>query len=190
MKPFAEREIRAILLLIVIVLVSSGVWLIKRSHPGLFQKKPQQVITPSEKLPPNITVHVVGAVNRPSLYTMPRGSRVIDAIEAAGGVTEQADLTLLNQAGVLTDGRQVRVPSKITPQIGTVSSPSEDSPVHLNTATAAQLEQIPGIGPVTAKRIIEYRDTNGGFTSVDELVEVRGIGPKTLERLRPYLAVY
>jgi competence protein ComEA len=138
---------------------------------------------------PKLVVHVVGAVRRPGLYRLPDGSRVDDAIRRAGGATGKADLSLLNLAAPLADGQQVVVPrageptpAAAAPATGANGLPS--GPVHLNTATLEQLDALPGIGPVTAQKILDYREEHGGFRSVDELDAVPGIGPARLEQLR------
>lgn len=153
-----------------------------------------------------IVVHVAGAVKNPGVVRVPRGSRVDDAVRAAGGFSAQADPDSINLAHPLEDGVQVYVPRKgdvvqVERRVGSVSAPAEtgrvptghqeppSGKVNINTASAEQLESLPGIGPVTARAIIEYRKQNGGFRSVDELIEVHGIGPKRLEQIRPYVVV-
>jgi len=153
-----------------------------------------------------IVVHVAGAVKNPGVVRVPRGSRVDDAVRAAGGFSAQADPDSINLAQPLEDGVQIYVPRKgdqvqVERRIGAVSSApvsarsekgSSGTPsgkLNINTASAEQLESLPGVGPVTARAIIEYRQQNGGFRSVDELIEVRGIGPKRLEQIRPYVFV-
>ena len=190
MQPFSERELRAVLLFAVILVISCVIWAVRQFHPGLLHPKPELLVDLSQdQQPDEITVHVVGEVTNPGLYQLACGSRVADAIAAAGGATEDADLTLLNQALVLIDGRQVRVPCKMS-KAADHPEPTEESPLPLNLATQADLEKLPGIGPVTARQIIKYRDTQGGFSSVEELLEVKGIGPKTLERIGKRVIVY
>jgi len=158
----------------------------------------------SEAFPPTLKVHVKGAVQRPSVYTLPFGSRVIDAIQKAQPRPD-ADLNALNLADFLEDGQEISVPSKnrlASASVLALTSPTTSSSsssqfkqsdkskpktVHLNTATEADLVQLPGIGPALAKRIIEYRRQVGGFKSVEQLLEVRGIGEKKLEQIRPYV---
>ena len=130
-----------------------------------------------------VVVHVVGAVTAPGVVRLPFGARVIDAVAAAGGATDEADLARLNLARALVDGEQVVVPRPGDPDA--VAAPSADGGagglVDLNTASLAQLDELPGVGPVLAQRIVDRRP----FTSVDELDEVSGVGPTLLERLRP-----
>ncbi|MGZ4384337.1 MAG: helix-hairpin-helix domain-containing protein [Gaiellaceae bacterium] len=137
-----------------------------------------------------LVVDVVGAVHRPGLYRLPGGSRVNDAIVKAHGVTAAADLTLVNLAALLSDGQQVVVPAKSSAAAaaGTSSAAAPAGPVHLNSATLDQLDALPGIGPTTAQRIIDYRQQHGGFQSVDDLDAVSGIGPARLDELRGLVA--
>lgn len=133
-----------------------------------------------------LTVDVSGAIVRPGVYTLPRGSRVIDAIRRAGGATRAGEPGGINRAALLSDGQQVVVP--IRGAAGAVASGGGGTgQVSLGSATQADLEQIDGIGPVTAERIIEFRDSRGGVSSVDDLDEVSGIGPVTMESLRAAL---
>jgi competence protein ComEA len=130
-------------------------------------------------------VDVVGAVARPGLYRVPQGTRVADAVSRAGGVTRKANLDLVNLAAPLADGEQVVVPAGVgAAAAGTMDGAAPAAPVSLSTATAEQLEGLPGIGPAMAQRIIDYRTAHGAFHSVDELDAVPGIGPARLAELR------
>ena len=134
-------------------------------------------------------VDVVGAVRRPGLYRLPDGSRVADAVSRAGGATRRADLSLVNLAAPLADGLQVVVPRRQSGSAGAAGgSTTPAGPVHLNTATLEQLDGLPGVGPVTAQKILDYRQKNGAFTSVDDLDAVPGIGPARLNTLRDLVA--
>lgn len=135
-----------------------------------------------------VVVHVAGAVRRPGLYEVVLGSRVADAIEAAGGPTRAASLDALNLAAEVADAMKIEVPRRGQPVAAPSGTPAA-TVVDLNTADAAALEQLPGVGPVTAAAIISYRDEAGGFSTVEELLEVDGIGPATLEELRPHIGV-
>ncbi len=133
-----------------------------------------------------LTVDISGAVSRPGVYTLPRGSRVIDAIRRAGGATRAGFPGAINRAALLTDGQQVVVPTR--GPTGSVSpTQAGEGPVSLGTATQAELEGIDGIGPVTAERIIEFRDSRGGVSSIEDLDQISGIGPVTMESLRSAL---
>ncbi len=134
-------------------------------------------------------VDVVGAVRRPGLYRLPDGSRVADAVSRAGGATRRADLSLVNLAAPLADGLQVVVPRRQSGSAGAAGgSTTPAGPVHLNTATLEQLDALPGVGPVTAQKILDYRQKNGAFTSVDDLDAIPGIGPARLDTLRDLVA--
>jgi competence protein ComEA len=134
-------------------------------------------------------VDVVGAVRRPGLYRLPDGSRVADAVSRAGGATRRADLSLVNLAAPLADGLQVVVPRRQSGSSGAAGgSTTPGGPVHLNTATLEQLDALPGVGPVTAQKILDYRQKNGAFTSADDLDAIPGIGPARLDTLRDLVA--
>jgi competence protein ComEA len=141
-----------------------------------------------------IVVHVVGAVRRPGLYELAEGSRVDDAIEKAGGSKPKAALELVNLAAPVADGQQIVVPTGAETAAaakvpGSAGADAPAGPVSLNSATLEQLDALPGIGPVTAQRILDYRTVHGAFQSVDELDAVPGIGPARLEQLRPLVAL-
>jgi competence protein ComEA len=150
--------------------------------------------------PSTVVVHVAGAVARPGVVTLPTKSRVVDAIEAAGGAQPDADLDRLNLATALTDGQRVAVPVRGQPAPpleataapapdGTDAAPSASAPVNLNTATAQELEALPGIGPTLAQAIIEERDRAGGFRSVEDLRRVHGIGDARFAQVQPLVTV-
>jgi competence protein ComEA len=168
-----------------VVLVAAGKLLGARHSPAPARAQIKLVGAASSSRA-QLLVDVSGAVRRPGVYRLPAGSRINDALEKAGGATGKADLTLVNRAAPLTDGQQVLVPEKVAVTAG-ASAPSgstQAAPIHLNTATVEQLDELPGVGPATAQRIIDYRTANGPFTSVDELDEVSGIGPAKMAELR------
>ena len=142
-----------------------------------------------------ITVDVKGAVKSPGIYDLPVGSRVNDAVQKAGGLTEQADSKSLNLAQKVSDEVLLYVPTKgeeaVNQQIGsgTVSSTSKEKKVNLNKASLEELKQVKGLGGKRAQDIIDHRETNGKFKSVDELKKVSGIGAKTIEKLKDYVTV-
>ncbi|MFJ4921882.1 helix-hairpin-helix domain-containing protein [Streptomyces sp. NPDC088725] len=162
------------------------------------EPEPDGVLPSPEGLPgvvggARIVVDVSGKVGRPGVLRLPAGSRVADALRAAGGVSAGADITGLNRARVLTDGEQVLVgvpvPAGAAAGVadggGGGGGAGPPGPVGLNSATAEQLETLPGVGPVLARHIMDYRAENGGFRSVDQLREVSGIGDRRFADLRP-----
>ncbi len=130
-----------------------------------------------------LVIHVAGKVASPGIVRLPSGSRVIDAIDAAGGAEKGVDLTPLNLARILTDGEQVVVGIDAPPQAATDQGSAGPSAVNLNSASTEQLATLPGIGPTLAARIAQWREQNGRFTAVDELLEVSGIGPAKFEAI-------
>jgi competence protein ComEA len=146
-----------------------------------------------------LVVHVVGAVRRPGLYRLREGARVADAVARAGGSTRRAELAALNLAAPLVDGVQVLVPERVAAARGVTPAYEPDagapdatiaglgSKVSLATATAEELDELPGVGPVTAQKILDYRAEHGPFRSVEELDAVPGIGPTRVEQLRDHV---
>jgi competence protein ComEA len=151
--------------------------------------------SPGRSAGPSVVVAVAGGVRRPGLLTLPSGSRVADAVNAAGGPRPGVDIGLLNLARRLVDGEQVVVGASAAVAAGAPAGPggggvaAPGAPLSLNTATVAQLDGLPGVGPVLAARIIAYRDAKGGFRSVDQLREVTGIGEAKYADLRPLVSV-
>lgn len=149
-------------------------------------------VAPAREEP--LVVYVTGAVRKPGVYQLAQGKRIVDAIIKAGGVTAKADAVTVNLAALLVDGEQILVPEAYTPGAG--AAPTGAGPavagtsgiVHLNGADATTLDALPGIGPATAQRIIDWRDSHGGFKTVDDLIEVPGIGPAKLGALRDLVA--
>ncbi len=137
----------------------------------------------------DVVVDVAGAVQRPGVYRLPAGARVIDALRRAGGPAAGAQLEAINRAALLTDGQQVVVPERGPGGVvaGVAGATAEDGPISLGGATLEQLDTIDGIGPTTAQKIIEFRDLHGGLASVEQLDDVSGIGPATMESLRSRL---
>lgn len=132
-------------------------------------------------------VHVLGAVSQPGLYVLAPGARVVDALAAAGGSLEEADLKAVNLARPLSDGEQLIVP--LEGEAGTEAAVASDGRIDLNSAGQAELETLPRIGPALAQRIIAWRESNGRFRSVDDLLAVPGIGAKLLAGLRDLVRV-
>ena len=161
--------------------------------PAPVPAAPAGSVVPSGSAAAEVVVDVTGKVHRPGIVVLQPGSRVVDALEAAGGARRRADLTGINLARVLVDGEQivVGVPPPPGPAASAAGSPGPDpgALVNLNTASTAELEELPGVGPVTAQAILDWRVANGGFRNVDQLLDVDGIGEKTLASLAPLVTV-
>lgn len=142
---------------------------------------------------PTITVHVAGQVTSPGVYRFATGSRVVDAVRAAGGATGSADVNSVNLASLLEDGQQIYVPMVGERPPGSAASTSPSGglplPLDLNRATAEELDQLPGIGPTTAAAIVAHREEHGAFTVVEGLLDVPGIGPAKLAALSGLITV-
>jgi len=139
---------------------------------------------------PDLVVHVLGEVKRPGLVRLPPGSRVADAIAAAGGLRRGGSSGGLNLARLLLDGEQIEVARDAAPDAPAPSGGGGAAgPVNLNTATLEQLDTLPGVGPVMAGRILDWRAQHGRFATVDQLREVSGVGDRTFERLSPLVTV-
>jgi competence protein ComEA len=147
---------------------------------GAAAEQPQALVAEPAAAAPRLTVHVAGAVRRPGLYRLADGKRVADAVARAGGATAPADTAAINLAAPLADGTQVLVPRRVPGAVGKTVG----GRVSLSSATAAELDALPGIGPVTAQKILDYRAAHGGFRSVDDLDSIPGIGPARIEQLR------
>jgi len=141
-----------------------------------------------------VYVHVVGAVRAPGVVQLPSDARVVDAIAAVGGAADDADLQQVNLAARVADGQRIAVPraGEVLPPEAAGGAPSDGAaagPLNLNAATAAQLEELPGIGPALAEAIVRERERMGGFRTIDDLQRVRGIGPARFEQLRDLVTV-
>jgi competence protein ComEA len=147
---------------------------------GAAAEQPQALVAEPATAASRLTVHVAGAVRRPGLYRLPEGKRVADAVARAGGATARADTAAINLAAPLADGVQVLVPRRVPGAAGKTVG----GRVSLSSATAAELDALPGIGPVTAQKILDYRAAHGGFRSVEDLDSIPGIGPARIEQLR------
>lgn len=164
----------------------------------LASASPATAASPTQPSPPAIVVHVAGKVRNPGVIRLPAGARVLDAIDAAGGAIRRADLDRLNLARPLVDGEQVFVGagpgavaggSAAVPSVPAATAGEPGGLLNLNTATLEQLTELPGIGPVLAQRIIEFRTAQGRFTSVEELRNVTGIGERRFAELRELVTV-
>jgi competence protein ComEA len=205
---FSRMHVGVIGVLLILGLITAG-WLLLRARP-VAVASPGEVVTMSTPLQSaptasptsseratKLVVHVLGAVRHPGLVKLGENSRVQDAIDAAGGLTRRADPGELNLAQPLADGQQLVIGTKGDPagevrnggESGTGSGSSATSTLDLNHANQAQLEELPGVGPVTAQAILTWRQQHGRFNRIEELQEVDGIGPKTYAQIAPHVRV-
>ena len=168
--------------------VAAVVWLVSQNPRG-----DAVTLRPSPTKQP-IVVYITGAVPRPGVYALPEGARVQDVISAAGGFLAEAEKDGINLARLLDDGEQLDIPFSegFSPVIPTtapvVAQPSSDL-ININTASSFELDTLPGIGPTTAQKIIDYRTQNGPFQTIEDIVKVSGIGPGTFERIKDQITV-
>ena len=156
---------------------------------GTAYEAPAPATATTRAAPALVVVDVVGAVRRAGLYRLPQGSRIADAVARAGGATKKADLALVNLAAPVADGTQIVVPAHVSAASAAgTSAAAPTGPVHLNTATLEDLDALPGVGPVTAQKILDFRQQHGAFANVDELDAIPGIGPARLDQLRDLVA--
>ncbi len=197
----SRGELAGLVVVVVATLLGAGLWYM-RSLP-----RPVDIAAPADAISPVVSqaagatgalspspvaiiVDVAGWVRRPGVYEFASGDRVIDAVNRAGGARKGADLTSLNLAAPLTDGTQVVIPKPGSAgSSGTGTTSGGTALINVNTASGIELEGLPGVGPVTAAAIIDYRTQNGPFAAVDDLIDVSGIGPSTLEQIRPFATV-
>ena len=187
--PFDRRRVLAVGVVALLVLVVAGKVLLRPARPVV--PPPVLVSAAASHAPaPMLFVNVVGAVRRPGLYRLKDGARVADAVSRAGGPTPKAQIELVNLAARIADGEQIVVPRRglASPSATASGGAVAAGPVHLNSATLEQLDALPGVGPVTAQKILDYRQQHGAFGSVDELDAIAGIGPARLEQLRGLVA--
>ncbi|HEU0129714.1 MAG TPA: ComEA family DNA-binding protein [Mycobacteriales bacterium] len=177
----------AALALVAVLAVAVTAFVVWRGRPRAVSAPPPPAVAVSTVAPAMLVVDVTGAVRRPGLVRVPAGSRVADALAAAGGVRPGAATTGLNLARKVVDGEQLVVGGPASP--GAPAAAASGGLVNLNTATADDLDALPGVGPVLAQRIVEWRTQHGSFASVDQLREVSGIGARKLASLRDLVAV-
>ena len=194
MPPTSSPRTTVIAFFILALLIVGGIVLLLATRPQPVQITINPPIPTNTPLPTStpspLTVYITGAVNEPeTLYTLAPGSRVQDAIDAAGGTTDSADLSRVNLAAFLRDGDQVHVPSLDEVEAeAELPTPSGGTVIHINTATVEELDTLPGVGPALAQAIIDYRETNGDFTSMEDLDAVSGIGPALLAGLEELIS--
>lgn len=183
---FTRREQIMLALIAVVIIAASGVVFWPKEKSGSVATPPPPA-TEQNKEPVkhnNVVVYVTGAVKNPGVVSMAPGSRVIDAVNLLGGPTETANLKGINMAALLTDGQQVHVPSREEPDDVLVAGRSPGGKININTADAAALDTLPGVGPGTAQKIIDYRRTKGPFSSLEDLKKVPGIGENKYQNLK------
>ncbi len=169
---------------ILIGLLAAGVILVVAAPPA-----GEPVTLGPLPTPPLIAVYVSGEVAAPGVYSLPETSRIQDALAAAGGPLETADLEQINLAQTVSDGERINIPKKRPELVIGGNTQEQPSIININTATQAQLESLPGIGPTLAQRIIAYRSENGRFTRVEDLLKVSGISSTLLERIRNQITI-
>jgi len=182
--PVSRRQALVVAAVLLALLVVAGKLLAGAGAAGA--EPPPALVQANAPTAAKLVVHVAGAVRQPGLYELAEGSRVSDAVARAGGATAKADTAAVNLAAPLADGIQVLIPSRVAGAAGAAAG-SDGAPgrrVSLSSATFADLDALPGIGPVTAQKILDYRAQHGGFSSVDDLDAISGIGPARIEQLR------
>jgi len=190
----SRGELAGLVIVLAAVLAGAALWYV-RSLP-----KPVEIAASSDvggaagpaspsPTPVPILVDVTGHVNEPGVYEFVLGDRVIDAIERAGGARKGADLSALNLAAPLADGTQILVPKRGASASGVVTGTTAGGLININSADAATLEELSGIGEVLAGAIVSYREEHGAFASIEDLMDVSGIGPATLEEIRDQVTV-
>jgi competence protein ComEA len=192
---FSKEQERALIILFAGFLIIGGLFVFLNSG-GKAQALPAVAVPELPTIAPVVVIDVAGKVNKPGVYKLPSGSRAVDALTAAGGAKKGVDLSDINLAHVLSDGEQIVVgaPKVVTSSRGKGSSKSSgkvklSGPLNINTATAAQLDALPGIGPVMAARIITYREKNGLFKDISELRKVSGMGASKFAQLQNLIKI-
>lgn len=185
---------RAVLsaVLLTAVVVGLAALLVRRSEPPRVVVQPPALrAVASPPIPALLVVHLSGEVIMPGVYQLPVGARIDDALKAAGGATDSGDIQRLNLAARLADGQQIVVPRRINPIMASFSSSPSPTPgrINLNVAGVAELDQLPGVGPVTAQRIVAYREQHGPFSRVEQLREAKLVNAPTFEKIKELVTI-
>lgn len=186
-------------IVVLVVVLGLVVSMFKNGGQEEANAQAEEATVSTEETAAMIYVDVGGEVKDPSVVELPDGSRVTDAITAAGGLTEQADLTDINRAAFVSDGEKIYIPSQVSELEddglsageggGGGTAKSSDGRININTADSTQLQELTGVGPATAEKIIDYRKQNGRFQSIEDIKNVSGIGDKTYEKLKDHIKV-
>ena len=186
-------------IVILVIVLGLVVSMFKNGGQEEANAQAEEATVSTEETAAMIYVDVGGEVKDPSVVELPDGSRVTDAITAAGGLTEQADLTDINRAAFVSDGEKIYIPSQVSELEddglsvgeggGGGTAKSSDGRININTADSTQLQELTGVGPATAEKIIDYRKQNGRFQSIEDIKNVSGIGDKTYEKLKDHIKV-
>ena len=198
------QQLKKVAFVGVIVLVLLVVMVVKSSDDGIINEEEVNAKAKAEvheETTGSIYVDIGGAVKNPMLAELPEGSRVEDAINAAGGIKEDADMTSINRAEFLEDGEKIYIPAFSVDDDGNViaetgasgssagTSSGASGKVNINTADSTALQELNGVGPATAQKIIDYRESSGRFKSIEDIKNVSGIGDKTYEKLKDYITI-
>lgn len=205
---FSNQEKITIILLLIVIVVGVGIVLYKNinSEDNFVINRASDISENSPAIQievPPLIIHIAGAVKNPGVYQLESTDRIVDAVKIAGGATEEANLDLINLAALLKDGQKINIPYKTYSETGEEintntynyvasaysSSGSTSAKININTANANMLQNLPGIGPVLSERIIEYRNQNGLFGVIDDIIDVSGIAEKKYEGIKDQICV-
>lgn len=205
---FSNQEKITIILLLIVIVVGVGIVLYKNinSEDNFVINRASDISENSPAIQievPPLIIHIAGAVKNPGVYQLESTDRIVDAVKIAGGATEEANLDLINLAALLKDGQKINIPYKTYSETGEEintntynyvasaysSSGSTSAKININTANANMLQNLPGIGPVLSERIIEYRNQNGLFGVIDDIMDVSGIAEKKYEGIKDQICV-
>jgi len=185
---YSSTQKRALAVVALLVLLISGLFVVRGTSQEVVAAP---IALDIATVAPLLVIDVSGAVTKPGVYSLPPGSRVVDAIQAAGGLKRGADTSDINQARILKDGEQIYVYPSVHASNGTPIKRAvrKNGPIMINRASVKDYESLDGIGPVLAQRIVSFRKINGPFVAIEDLMKVPGIGPKTFEKFKAKLRV-